>query len=278
MSVWHHMTVHSATHCLSLSLTWLHIPSFIQLGMLWPSVWPDLTKFSHFGKVLKIFGNFLRVYLVFGKILNPLWKFQSAFGPIHFVVNGRILRKHSRHLVTLKLAIYVLSKIGHSLSHILKDLSLSYIVCLSLLHTLPISFSYILSLIHIVYPLLWPNWAIFLKLLDSNFLIKLPKYLMTFGAIWKISLWSKNWCSGHFLGKFWKNWATFYLNIWSPCVSLSFSPSPRNFLLSIVRSSNRYSPEKYVFFFCLARNYFSKTWTAVLLNNSTQWFAALKGT
>ena len=33
---------------------------------------------------------------------------------------------------------------------------------------------------------------------------------------WKIPLWNKNSCS-HFLGSFWKNWATFYFNIWSQC-------------------------------------------------------------
>ena len=35
-------------------------------------MWPNLAKFYHFGKFLKVFGNYLRVYLVFVKILNLL--------------------------------------------------------------------------------------------------------------------------------------------------------------------------------------------------------------
>ena len=30
---------------------------------MFPSVWPNLAKFHHFGEKLKVFGNFLRVYL-----------------------------------------------------------------------------------------------------------------------------------------------------------------------------------------------------------------------
>lgn len=29
-------------------------------------VWPDLSKYRHFGKILTIFGNFIWVYVVFG--------------------------------------------------------------------------------------------------------------------------------------------------------------------------------------------------------------------
>ena len=32
-----------------------------------------IEKFLHFCKIFKVFGNFLRVYLVLVKILNPLW-------------------------------------------------------------------------------------------------------------------------------------------------------------------------------------------------------------
>ena len=32
------------------------------------SVWPDLAKFHHFGKISQVFGNFLMVYLVPGKL------------------------------------------------------------------------------------------------------------------------------------------------------------------------------------------------------------------
>ena len=67
------------------------------------TVWPDLAKFCHFGKILKIFGNFMRVLLVFCNLLNLFWKIQCALRPIYIVVNGQILSKHFRHLVTLDL-------------------------------------------------------------------------------------------------------------------------------------------------------------------------------
>ena len=37
-------------------------------------VWPDLTKFRHFGTILKVLGKLLKLYLVFGKILILLWQ------------------------------------------------------------------------------------------------------------------------------------------------------------------------------------------------------------
>ena len=64
-------------------------------------VWPDLAQFLHFGKYLKIFGNILRVYLVFGKVLNSLWHNLYA-GAI--AVNGQILKTQSSHLITLAIA------------------------------------------------------------------------------------------------------------------------------------------------------------------------------
>ena len=33
----------------------------------------DLAKFCHFGNIFKFFGNILKVYLIFGKLLNLLW-------------------------------------------------------------------------------------------------------------------------------------------------------------------------------------------------------------
>ena len=48
-------------------------------------------KYSHFGNILKALVNFLRVYLVFGKILNLLWPLFYVNGPIFTVVNGQIL-------------------------------------------------------------------------------------------------------------------------------------------------------------------------------------------
>ena len=54
-------------------------------------VWPDLAKFRHFGTILKVLGKFLRVCLVFGKILILLWKECYAIGQVFIVVDGHIL-------------------------------------------------------------------------------------------------------------------------------------------------------------------------------------------
>ena len=42
------------------------------------SVWPDSSKYCHFGK--KVFVQFLRVYLFFRQILNILWQFYMSLG------------------------------------------------------------------------------------------------------------------------------------------------------------------------------------------------------
>ena len=46
----------------------------------------SVTRFGHFGKNLKIFGNIFKVYLVFGKVLNPLWHNFYALGQIFIAV------------------------------------------------------------------------------------------------------------------------------------------------------------------------------------------------
>ena len=65
-------------------------------------VWPDWVKFSNFGKIFNVFGKDLRVYLVFGNMINLLWqicllnyctKFQSRKWPN--------FEKNYNHLVTL---------------------------------------------------------------------------------------------------------------------------------------------------------------------------------
>ena len=64
----------------------------------------NVTRFGEISPLwhnFKIIGNFMRVKLVFGKLLNLLWKIQCAFGPIYVFVNGQLLSKHFRHLVTL---------------------------------------------------------------------------------------------------------------------------------------------------------------------------------
>ena len=56
------------------------------------SVWPDLAKFLHFGKILQVFGNILKVYFLFGEILNLLWQICCITGQIFIVTNGQILK------------------------------------------------------------------------------------------------------------------------------------------------------------------------------------------
>ena len=46
---------------------------------------PDLAKFRHFDKILK-------VYFCFGKILNLLWQMFCINGLIFIVTNGQILK------------------------------------------------------------------------------------------------------------------------------------------------------------------------------------------
>ena len=71
-------------------------------NVLQQSVWSDLAKFRKFSKNFEIFGNISKVYLIFGKVVNPLWDFMSAFGQNFIVVNGQILKKkQSSHWVTL---------------------------------------------------------------------------------------------------------------------------------------------------------------------------------
>ena len=57
-----------------------------------PSVWPDLAKFRHFGNILQVFGKFLTVYFLFGKIVNLLWQICYTSGLIFIVANGPILK------------------------------------------------------------------------------------------------------------------------------------------------------------------------------------------
>ena len=54
-------------------------------------VWPDLGKFCHFSKIIKVFGNYVRAYLVLGTNLNPLWSTFYAIGQIFIVTNGLII-------------------------------------------------------------------------------------------------------------------------------------------------------------------------------------------
>ena len=64
------------------------------------SVRPDLAKFQHVGKYLKIFGNIFKVYLVLGKVFSSLWHNLFAIGQIFIAENGQKLKTQIGHLVT----------------------------------------------------------------------------------------------------------------------------------------------------------------------------------
>ena len=51
-------------------------------------------KIRHFGESLQIFGQFLTVYLLFGKMLNLLWQICDIIGLIFIVGNGQILKNN----------------------------------------------------------------------------------------------------------------------------------------------------------------------------------------
>ena len=43
--------------------------STVDANWTW-AVWPDLAKFRHFGKILRVFGNFVTIQLLFCIILS----------------------------------------------------------------------------------------------------------------------------------------------------------------------------------------------------------------
>ena len=66
------------------------------------SVWPDLAKFRQFRIFFEIFGNIWKVYLIFGKAVNPLWDFlQKAIWAKFHRCKWPNIEKQSCHLVTL---------------------------------------------------------------------------------------------------------------------------------------------------------------------------------
>ena len=63
-----------------------------------PPACPDLEKFHHFCKYLKMFGNTFKVYLDLGRVFNSLLHNLYAFwGQILIAVNGQILKIQSGH-------------------------------------------------------------------------------------------------------------------------------------------------------------------------------------
>ena len=55
------------------------------------AVGTDLAKFCHLAQNLNSLSHFLRVYFVFGKMLNLVLEIFYAFGQISIVVNGQII-------------------------------------------------------------------------------------------------------------------------------------------------------------------------------------------
>ena len=52
-----------------------------------------LGEIRHFGQILKVFGNFSRVYLILGQFLNLLREFCGTMGLIFILINGQTLEK-----------------------------------------------------------------------------------------------------------------------------------------------------------------------------------------
>ena len=57
-------------------------------------MWPDLAKFRQFGNTLQIFGNFLTVHFLFGKMLSLLWQISDTIRLVFFSANGQILKNN----------------------------------------------------------------------------------------------------------------------------------------------------------------------------------------
>ena len=59
----------------------------------WPA-WPDLAKFRHFDKTLQVFGKYLTLHFLFGKLLGQLRQIYYIIGQIFVVANGQILKNN----------------------------------------------------------------------------------------------------------------------------------------------------------------------------------------
>ena len=132
------------------------------------TVWPDLAKFHHFGKYLKIFGNIFKVYLVLGNVFNSIWQYLYAIGHIFITENEWPIIEdtiwssgHTAHespiLKELK------SCMSLRLGHYVKEMSIEEVAC-------PV----------------WPDWAIlftlgnFSKPVATIILPKLPIHFRQF--------------------------------------------------------------------------------------------------
>ena len=54
-----------------------------------PPAWPDLAKFHQSVSILKVFGNCSRDLLIFGRMLNHIWKLFYAIGHIFIFKIGK---------------------------------------------------------------------------------------------------------------------------------------------------------------------------------------------
>ena len=85
-------------------------------------MWPDLAKFRHFGKIFKVLGNFSRIHLLFGKILNLLWQILCAIGQVFIEVNGQMLNNnpaiwsHWRHVEMTSILNYFFKDLSSTLA------------------------------------------------------------------------------------------------------------------------------------------------------------------
>ena len=60
----------------------------------WKHFWTCLISVTRFGEILQVFGIFLRVYLLLGKMLSLLWQFCDIIGLIFIVANSQILKNN----------------------------------------------------------------------------------------------------------------------------------------------------------------------------------------
>ena len=58
------------------------------------AVWPDLTKFRHFGKKCHAFCKFLTFYFLFGKMLSLLLQIWYIIVLIFILADGQILKNN----------------------------------------------------------------------------------------------------------------------------------------------------------------------------------------
>ena len=63
------------------------ITHFKRIIIYFQSVGPDLAKFRHFDKTLQVFGKYLTVHFLFGKMLGQLRQ-------IYYIINGQILKNN----------------------------------------------------------------------------------------------------------------------------------------------------------------------------------------